>query len=42
MRKMLGNENIKQTYSGHAKYYLVESSRNLKTLEKYRESRIAK
>lgn len=42
MRKILGNENIKQTYSGHAKYYLVESPRNLKTLEKYRESRIAK
>lgn len=42
MRKILGNENIKQTYSGHAKYYLVESPRNLKMLNKYRESKIAK
>lgn len=42
MRKLVGNENVKKTYSGHAKYYLVEDSEgiNLKTLYNYRKSRI--
>lgn len=40
MRELLGNENVKQTYSGHAKYYLVESYQNLKTLNNYRKSKI--
>ena len=40
MRKLLGNENIKKTYSGHPKYYLVESYNNLKALDKYRKSKI--
>ncbi len=42
MRKLVGNENVKQTYSGHSKYYLVEDSEgiNLKTLYNYRKSRI--
>nr|DAU10465.1 MAG TPA: hypothetical protein [Caudoviricetes sp.] len=40
MRKLLGNENVKQTYSGHAKYYLVESYNNLKALDEYRKSKI--
>ena len=40
MRKLLGDENIKKTYSGHPKYYLVESYNNLKALDKYRKSRI--
>lgn len=40
MRKLLGDENIKKTYSGHPKYYLVESYNNLKVLDKYRKSRI--
>ena len=40
MRKLVGNENVKQTYSGHAKYYLVESYNNLKALDKYRKSKI--
>lgn len=42
MRKLLGNENVKQTYSGHAKYYLVEDCerKNLKALHDYRKSRI--
>ena len=40
MRKLVGNENVKKTYSGHAKYYLVESYNNLKALDKYRKSKI--
>lgn len=40
MRKLVGNENVKQTYSGHSKYYLVESYNNLKALDKYRKSKI--
>ena len=40
MRKLVGNENVKQTYSGHAKYYLVESYQNLKALSDYRKSKI--
>lgn len=42
MRKLLGNENVKQTYSGHAKYYLVEDCecKNLKALHDYRKSKI--
>ena len=40
MRKLVGNENVKQTYSGHSKYYLVESYQNLKALDKYRKSKI--
>lgn len=40
MRKLLGTENVKQTYSGHSKYYLVESYKNLKALNKYREEKI--
>ena len=40
MRKLLGNENVKQTYSGHSKYYLVESYNNLKALDTYRKSKI--
>lgn len=42
MRKLLGDENVKKTYSGHAKYYLVESYQNLKTLKKYRNEKIVK
>ena len=40
MRKLVGNENVKKTYSGHAKYYLVESYQNLKALNNYRKSKI--
>ena len=42
MRKLVGNENVKKTYSGHPKYYLVEDSEgiNLKTLHDYRKSKI--
>lgn len=40
MRELVGNENVKKTYSGHAKYYLVESYDNLKVLDKYRKSKI--
>jgi hypothetical protein len=40
MRKLVGNENVKKTYSGHSKYYLVESYNNLKALDKYRKSKI--
>ena len=36
MRKLVGNVNVKQTYSGHPKYYLVESYHKLKALDKYR------
>lgn len=42
MRKLLGNENVKKTYSGHSKYYLVESYKNLKALDRYRKSKIVK
>lgn len=40
MRKLIGKENIKKTYSGHAKYYLVEDDQNLKALSDYRKSKI--
>ena len=40
MRKLVGNENVKKTYSGHSKYYLVESYQNLKALSNYRKSKI--
>ena len=40
MRELVGNENVKKTYSGHAKYYLVESYNNLKALHDYRKSKI--
>ena len=40
MRKLVGNENVKKTYSGHSKYYLVESYQNLKALSKYKKSKI--
>ena len=40
MRKLVGNENVKKTYSGNSKYYLVESYQNLKALDKYRKSKI--
>ena len=42
MRKLLGDENVKKTYSGHAKYYLVESYQNLKALKNYRNEKIVK
>lgn len=42
MRKFLGDENVKKTYSGHAKYYLVESYQNLKALKNYRNEKIVK
>jgi hypothetical protein len=40
MRKLIGKENVKKTYSGHAKYYLVEDDQNLKALSDYRKSKI--
>ena len=40
MRKLVGKKKEKKTYSGHAKYYLVESYQNLKALNNYRKSKI--
>ena len=40
MRELIGKENVKKTYSGHAKYYLVEDDQNLKALSDYRKSKI--
>ena len=40
MRELIGKENVKKTYSGHAKYYLVEDDQNLKVLSDYRKSKI--
>ena len=40
MRKLVGNENVKHTYSGHPKYYLTESKKALIDLEKIRKSHI--
>ena len=40
MRKVLGEENVKKTYSKHPTYYLVETKYNLRCLEKYRKNHI--
>lgn len=42
MRKLLGYDEVKKSYSSHPKYYLVESPYNLRELEKYRNSKIVK
>ena len=42
MRELLGSENVKKTYSKHPTYYLVESRRNIKCLEKFRKEHIVK
>jgi len=38
MRKELGETAVKKTYSKHPSYYLVESPRNMKTLDAYRKA----
>ena len=40
MRKLLGDENVKKSYSKHPTYYLIESKLNLICLEKYRKEHI--
>lgn len=40
MKKLLGEESVKKTYSKRPTYYLVETWNNLKCLEKYRKKRI--
>lgn len=40
MRKLLGDENVKKSYSKHPTYYLIESRYNLKCLDKYRREHI--
>ncbi len=37
MREELGMGAVKKTYSKHPSYYLVESPRNMKTLDAYRK-----
>lgn len=38
MRKIVGMDEVKKTYSKRPTYFLVESKNNLKELEKYRKS----
>lgn len=38
MRKVCGADSVKMSHSRYPKYYLVETGRNLKALEKYRKS----
>ena len=40
MRKLLGEESVKKSYSKHPTYYLVEERNNLQCLENYRKNRI--
>ena len=40
MRKLLGDENVKKSYSKHPTYYLIESRNNLKCLDKYRKEHV--
>lgn len=42
MRKILGMENVRKSYSSHPTYYLVETRNNLRALDKYRKSKIVK
>lgn len=42
MRKIVGESNVLKSHSRHAKYYLVESSYNLRALNKYRKSKLVK
>lgn len=42
MRKMLGEKNVKKSYSKHPSYYLVETPYNLRRLDKYRKQHIVK
>ena len=39
MRDTLGFDAVKQSHSNHPKYYLVESRKNLKTLDNYRKNK---
>lgn len=40
MRKLLGDENVKKSYSRRPTYYLVETKYNLQCLGNYRKKRI--
>ena len=41
MRKILGEEYVKKSYSKHPSYYLVELPFTLAALDKYRNGKIA-
>lgn len=42
MRKLLGEENVKKSYSKHPTYYLIETRNNLRCLEDYRKKRVVR
>lgn len=42
MRKLIGEEYVKKSYSRHPSYYLVEDKKAVTTLKKYQKSKIAK
>ncbi len=40
MRKQFGNYAVKKTYTHHPHYYLVENTKFLKALDKYRKAKV--